>query len=101
MESKEVFISYSRKDTPIADKICAALDRAGISYFIDRRGIAGGMEFPIELAKAIDSCKVFLFLASKNSYESKFTNSEITFAFNEKPKNSLLPYIIDNSTLPV
>ena len=28
----DVFISYSRKDTPIADQICAAFDRAGISF---------------------------------------------------------------------
>ena len=41
----DVFISYSRKDTAIADKICKALDKAGITYFIDRKGINGGMEF--------------------------------------------------------
>lgn len=59
------------------------------------------MEFPEILAEAIMGCRMFLFLASSNSYSSKFTNSEITFAFNEKPKNSLLPYIIDDSSLPV
>ena len=101
MEKKDVFISYSRKDTKIADRICAAFDRAGITYFIDRQGIGGGMEFPIVLAKAITECKLFLFLASTNSYESKFTNSEVTFAFNEKPKNCLLPYIIDKSDFPL
>ena len=43
MEYKyDVFISYSRKDTEVADKICSALDRAGLSYFIDRQGIGGG-----------------------------------------------------------
>ena len=98
---KEVFISYSRKDTAIAEKICQALDMAGISYFIDMQGIGGGMEFPIVLAEAIINSKLFLFLASKNSYESKFTNSEITFAFNEKPRNTLIPYIIDDSELPL
>ena len=87
----DVFISYSRKDTPIADQICAAFDRAGISYFIDRQGIGGGFEFPVVLAEAILESQVILFLASVNSYESKFTNAELTFAFNEKPKNSILP----------
>ena len=96
----DVFISYSRKDTPIADQICAAFDRAGISYFIDRQGIGGGFEFPVVLAEAILESQVILFLASVNSYESKFTNAELTFAFNEKPKNSILPYIIDGSTMP-
>jgi len=96
----DVFISYSRKDTPIADQICAAFDRAGISYFIDRQGIGGGFEFPVVLAEAILESQVILFLASEHSYDSKFTNAELTFAFNEKPKNSILPYIIDGSTMP-
>ena len=100
MMKYDVFISYSRKDTPIADQICAAFDRAGISYFIDRQGIGGGFEFPVVLAEAILESQVILFLASVNSYESKFTNAELTFAFNEKPKNSILPYIIDGSTMP-
>ena len=96
----DVFISYSRKDTAIADRICAAFDRAGISYFIDRQGIAGGMEFPVVLAEAIENSRLFLFMASENSYQSKFTNNEVLYAFNEKPHNSLLPYIIDGSRMP-
>ncbi len=96
----DVFISYSRKDSDVAKRICNAFDSAGISYFIDKQGISGGFEFPVVLAEAIIECKVVLFLASKNSYDSKFTNAELTFAFNEKPKNSVLPYIIDGSTMP-
>lgn len=96
----DVFISYSRKDTAIADKICAALDKQGITYFIDRKGIGGGMEFPSVIAEAIINCKIILFLGSANSYQSKFTNSEVTFAFNEKEPGSIIPYIIDNSSLP-
>lgn len=100
MAKYDVFISYSRLDTKIVDKICAAFDRAGITYFIDRQGLSTGMEFPVVLANAIMDSKVFLFVASRNAYESKFTNSEITFAFNKKPKGAILPYIIDCSTLP-
>lgn len=96
----DVFISYSRKDMQIADRICAAFGRAGISYFIDRQGVSGGFEFPAILAEAIINSRVVLFLASENSYRSKFTNSELTFAFNEKPTNSVLPYIIDGSQMP-
>lgn len=97
----DVFISYSRKDTAMAEKIREAFDAHGITYFIDRLGIAGGLEFPQVIAEAITSSTVFLFLGSKNSYESKFTNSEITFAFNKKDKKKILPYIIDDSQLPI
>lgn len=100
MDKYDIFISYSRKDTAIADKICEALDKYGITYFIDRHGIAGGMEVPMVLADAIINSRLFLFLASRNSYDSKFTNSEISFAYNEKSRQSILPYIIDGSELP-
>lgn len=96
----DVFISYSRKDLVIADKICDVLYKAGVSCFIDRQGIGGGMEFPKVIATAIKESELFLFLASENSYSSKFTTSEITFAFNKKQKNQLLPYVIDSSSLP-
>jgi hypothetical protein len=101
MDTKyDVFISYSRKDTEVANKICAALQKNGITFFIDRQGIGGGMEFPTVLAQAIRASQLFLFLASKNSYQSKFTINEITFAFNKKNRNQILPYIIDRSALP-
>lgn len=96
----DVFISYSRKDTEVAEKICSTLDKYGISYFIDRKGLSGGMEFPAVIADAILGSKIILFLGSENSYKSKFTNSEVTFAFNEKPIGSIVPYIIDGSKLP-
>ena len=101
MEHKyDVFISYSRKDTKIVDKICEAFDANEITYFIDRSGIGGGLEFPAVLANAIKSSKLFLFIASKNSYVSKFTQSEVVFAFNRKEKGEIIPYIIDGSSLP-
>ena len=96
----DVFISYSRKDTAVAEKIVKAFGKAGITYFIDEQGIGGGLEFPAVLAEAIRNSRVFLFLASRNSYQSKFTQSEIVYAFNKKRKDEIIPYIIDDSDLP-
>ena len=97
----DVFISYSRKDSAIADEICKAFDRVGITYFIDRQGIGGGNEFPLELATSILNSQVFLLLGSKNSYESKYTNAEIHFAFKKKQQKSILPYILDDTPMPL
>lgn len=96
----DVFISYSRKDTNVVDEICKCFDNNNISYFIDRQDIGGGLEFPKALAEAILESKVFLFIASSNSYESKFTQSEVVFAFNRKQKSDIIPYIIDKSSFP-
>ena len=89
----DVFISYSRKDMAIADRVCRAFDEVGIKYFIDRQGIGGAFEFPEVLANAIIDSTTFLLLASDNSYNSKFTMSEVTFAFNKKSKNSVYGYV--------
>ena len=45
----DVFISYSRKDMLIVDKVCAALDREGISYFMDRQDFGENDNVPKEL----------------------------------------------------
>ncbi len=97
----DVFISYSRKDSAVADEICRCLARNGISYFIDRRDISGGMEFPQELANAISHSSLLLFLASRNSYQSRFTQNEIIFASREKGSGCVIPYVIDDSRLPL
>jgi len=97
----DVFISYSRKDSKIAEEICSALSAAGLTYFIDREGIAAGQNFPQVLAEAVDASTVFLFLASRNSFQSRFTRGEVTYAFNHKHSGAIIPYIIDGSqTMP-
>lgn len=96
----DVFISYSQKDKDFADKICSIFDKEGISYFIDRKGIAGGSDFPKVISNAILNSRVFLFLGSKNSYESLYASNEITFAFKVKNKKQILPYLIDETPLP-
>ena len=97
LSDHDVFISYSRKDTDVVDRICKALDNVGITYFVDHSGIKGGMDIPQLLAVAIRQSKVFLFLGSQNSEKDIFTRSEISFAHKEKQKNQLVSYIIDDS----
>lgn len=96
----QVFISYSRKDTKIVDKICKTFNENGITYFIDRTGISGGLEFPELIVNAIDQCDVFLFIGSRNSYSSRFVSNEVTYAYNNKTHNSIIPYLIDDTPLP-
>ena len=96
----DVFISYSRRDTKVADSICEALSAAGISFFIDKEGIAAGANFPEVLARTIDSATVFLLVASENAYKSKFTKAEILYAFNHKRSGCIIPYLIDDYPMP-
>lgn len=94
----DLFISYSRKDSAVVDDICEALNSAGIVYFRDTQGISLSQHFPVVLSDAICSSKMVLFVASKNSYESSYTNKEIAFAYSEQIQ--VLPYLIDNEPMP-
>lgn len=97
--SCDVFISYSRKDKIVADKICESLEKAEISFFIDREGIGVNHPFKV-IANAIKNCKIVLFLGSKNSYMSKYATKEINYAIKNKNEESILPFLIDNSEMP-
>ena len=96
----DVFISYSRKDREITDQICDVLKENGITYFIDTEDISGGEEFSPVLAENIESCTLFLFIGSKNSYGSKWTPKELHFALNHKESIAIIPYLIDEEPLP-
>lgn len=96
----DVFISYSRKDSEVVDKIYDALEGAGIHCFIDRDGISGGADFPMILAEAIMESKLLLLVASENSYQSDFTQKELTFAVSNKGSSFIFPLIVDGSKMP-
>ncbi len=101
----DVFISYSRKDYKdeatkaeipgnAITAITEAFDKNNISYWIDRDGIYSGQEFENIIIDAIDSSRVFLFVSSSNSNESKWTKSEIWEAFEED--KYIIPFKIEN-----
>lgn len=78
--NQDIFISYSRVDSGIANLITNILDSNGYNYFIDRRGIASGDEFAKTIIQAIDNCKVFVLLHSKDSSESMWVRKEVEYA---------------------
>ena len=94
----DVFISYSRKDSAIADKICSAFDQVGITYFIDRKGMGGTANYVTKIANEIDNSKMMLLLASANSYTSKYVAIELHYAFNHDVV--VLPYALDDIPTP-
>lgn len=94
----DVFISYSRKDSAIADEICSAFDKVGITYFIDRKGMGGTANHVTKIANKIRNSKVMLLLASANSYKSDYVSIEIHYAFDQRVV--VLPYALDDTFPP-
>ena len=79
---KEVFISHSKNDKKIADLICAALESSEIGCWIAPRDIPYGNNWAGEITEAIESSKLFVFLLSKSSNESRQCPKEINLADN-------------------
>lgn len=73
----DVFVSYSRSDMQIADKISKQLKSAGLNIFIDRTCIPPGVDYESYLKKSIRKSKVFLFIASKSSWKSVWGIKEL------------------------
>jgi hypothetical protein len=53
----DVFISYSSRDKPTADAVCAALESHGIRCWIAPRDVLPGMEWGEAIVNAIHDSK--------------------------------------------
>lgn len=80
----QVFISYSSKDTPIADAVCEALERHGLRCWIAHRDVAYGTVFEKEIVDAIKTCGAMVIVFSEHANESEAMLSEIRLAFSNK-----------------
>jgi hypothetical protein len=80
----DVFISYSSKDKPISDGICANLEAAGIRCWIAPRDIHPGEDWPKAITTAISNSKVMVLVFSASSNSSDDVSREIILAANHK-----------------
>jgi len=72
------FISYSRKDEEILDKLISRLGEENV--FTDKLNVEEGELLPYKLSKGIQDSNWFVLLASKNSMKSKWVQYEVNQA---------------------
>lgn len=58
-----IFISYSRKDKVIVNKVVTVIKQAGFTVWIDTSGIESGEQFKHKIVNAIEQCDVLLFFS--------------------------------------
>ena len=90
----DVFISYSVKDKPIADAICASIEADGIRCWIAPRDIAPGEDWPMAVTKAITESLVMVLVFSASSNSSPDVSRELFLAANSKLV--IIPFKIEN-----
>lgn len=77
---KDIFISYSRKDSDIVKAIYEWLEGAGYRCWLDIDGMYSGVSFKKVIVDAIKQSKVLLFMSSENSNKSRNVISEVSIA---------------------
>lgn len=96
--ANQVFISYSRRDARLADRVAAALTSAGFSVWIDRAGIRGGELWRQQIVSAINDCQSFVLLISPHSIQSDNVRKELDLA--EQADRSVLPVTLAQAEIP-
>jgi predicted ATPase len=94
--AQDVFISYSHKDKPVAEVLCAALENAGTRCWIAPRDIAPGMDWPTAISNAIAESRIMLLVFSAASNASKDVSRELSLASDSNL--IILPFQIDSIT---
>lgn len=93
------FISYSRKDTEMVEKIVDALSADDLLPWIDWKNIPKGEEVQLEIHQAIAEADVFLFFVSPDSAQSRWCIEEIDHA--AKNRKRILPIVVRDADLPI
>ena len=92
----DIFISYSRKDIDLIRKVKSTIeDSCNVECWMDLKAIeSGSSRFTKDIINGINNCKVFLFMLSKNSQESKYALRELDYA--EKKNKQVVLVYVDN-----
>lgn len=78
--SCDIFLSYSRADLAMAQRLEAALAAGGLIVWRDQNAVRPGGSFPDDIAEAILSCFAVVWLASSSSVKSAWVRRELAFA---------------------
>jgi hypothetical protein len=90
----KVFISYSRPDQKVANKICVALESRGIGCWIDMADISLGEKWRAEITKAIENSRAMILVFSSHSNRAPQVEEEIKQAILNGVR--IIPYRIEN-----
>ena len=91
----DVFISYSTRNSDVANKVCYVLEKNNLKCWMAPRDILSGRSYVDEIAEAIKSTKIVVLVYSKYSQDSKYVNNELSMAYSHN--KDILSFNIDDS----
>jgi hypothetical protein len=78
--ARDVFISHSAQDKSVAEEVCAALEKSGVTCWVAPRDVRPGRSFPGEITRAIQQSKVMVLVFSGHSNSSEQVLREVQLA---------------------
>jgi hypothetical protein len=93
----DVFISYSSKDKPVADAVCAGLEARGLRCWVAPRDILPGSDWGGAIIDAITGSKVMVLIFSAHANSSPQIKREVERAVAKGVK--LVPFRIQDVAL--
>jgi hypothetical protein len=78
--SKNIFISYSRRDQEFVTRLAADLNAQVAGVWFDQSAIQAGEKWHDEIMEGIRECKAFILVLSPDAAESKYVREEINKA---------------------
>jgi len=90
----DVFISYSSKDKPTADAVCAALESRGVRCWIAPRDVLPGEEYAASIVDALHSSRIMVLVFSSGANQSPQVLREVERAVSRGLP--ILPLRIEN-----
>jgi WD40 repeat protein len=76
----DVFVSYSRSDSELVDRLVERLRERGKDVWVDIEGIRDAEVFPAALRRAVEGSNGFVFVISPESVASPFCEQEVDHA---------------------
>jgi TolB-like protein/Tfp pilus assembly protein PilF len=94
----DVFISYASPDSSVADTLCQALEREGVTCWIAPRDVVPGEFYADAIVRAIDTSKVILLVLSQNAATSQHVLREVERASSKR--HPVVSFRVDLAPLP-
>jgi len=90
----DVFISYARADSRIAQRISHALQEYGFTVFLDSSTLVAGEDVQHQITKAISSSSAVIAILSVNSKRSNWVEDELQSAL--EAEKVIIPVLLDD-----
>jgi len=94
----DVFISYASPDIAVAEAVCGALEREGVSCWVAPRDVMPGEFYGDAIVRAIDAAKAIVLVLSQNAAASSHVLREVERASSKR--HPVISLRIDLAPLP-